>query len=487
MEHNQRHADIVGQEQVDQNPAALDAYSKDHSLMECLGRADAVVYPEDADQVQKIIALANETKMPVIPVSSQVHFHGSTLPKMGGIIMDLRRMNRILDIDLPDRLARIEPGVTWGQIQEELAKIGHRMIMPLLPLADSSVVASLLEREQPTNPRYEYGEPMTSNEVIWGSGMRFRTGSASVPGFPDKADSKGGNPEGPGTNWYRFFQGAEGTMGAVTWSIVKFEYMPELDKAYFITFEDMAGAVEPLYQIQRRMIGNECFLANNQVGALIFGDGTTETYEALKRQLPPWFIVIVLSGPPRSPDKKLAYEKKALEDVAASQPSVIRVDESLTGAVGLERRLPDLLRKPWPADKTWWKHQLKGSCQDLMFIAKMEQAPAFTRTVIETAGAHGYDVRDMGVYLQPIEQGRACHLEYQFYYDPDDATERAMVKDLYLDAAAKLFRDGAFFSRPYGLLSPMVFDKARGYTNTITKVKEVLDPNYIMCPGNACF
>jgi hypothetical protein len=487
MEHIQKLADIVGPEHLDQNPAALDAYSRDHSLIDCLGLADAVAYPENADQVQRIIALANETKMPVIPVSSRAHFHGSTLPKMGGVILDLRRMNRVLDIDRPDRLARIEPGVTWGQIQAELEKIGHRMIMPLLPQADSSVVASLLEREQPTNPRYEYGEPMTSNEVIWGSGMRFRTGSASVPGFPDHADSKGGNPEGPGTNWYRFFQGAEGTMGVVTWSIVKFEYLPVLDKAYFITFDDIAGAIEPLYQIQRRMIGNECFLINRQVGALIFGDGTPETYGALKRLLPPWFIVMVLSGPPRSPDKKLAYEKRALDEVAASQPSVIRVDETLTGAVCLERRLPALLRKPWPAELTWWKHQLKGGCQDLLFIAKMEQAPAFTRTVIETAGAHGYDVRQMGVYLQPIEQGRACHLEYQFYYDPGDAAEKAMVKALYLDAAARLFRDGAFFSRPYGLLAPMVFDKARGYTNTITKVKEVLDPNYVMCPGNACF
>jgi len=480
-------AEIVGKEHVDATRKVLLPYSKDHSLLECNGLADVVVWPDNADQVHKIVQLANEIKMPVIPVSSEQHFHGSTLPKMGGIIMDLKRMNRILDYDVPDRLVRIEPGVTWGQLQPELMKIGHRAIMPLMPLASSSVVSSLLEREVPTNPRYEYGEPMTSNEVIWGSGMRFRTGSASVPGFPDKADSKGGNPEGPGTNWYRFFQGAEGTMGVVTWSIVKFEYLPVIDKAYFIAFDKIGDAIEPLYQMQRRMIGNECLLINNQVGALIFGDGSDKTYQALKRQLPPWFIVLVLSGPPRSPEAKLAYEKKALDEVCANQPTVLRVDESLPGAVGLERKLPDMLRKPWPAERTYWKHQLKGECEDLLFIAKMEQAAAFTELVTETAGAHGYDVRQMGVYLQPIEQGRACHMEYQFYYDPEDETDKAMVKALYMDAAAKLFEQGAFFSRPYSLLSPMVFDKARGYTNTITRVKEVLDPNYIMCPGNVCF
>jgi hypothetical protein len=487
MELKEQLQKIVGSGQVDDSPEALSAYTRDHSLLTAAGLPDAVVWPENAEQVQKVIQLANETKIPVIPASSQEHFHGSILPKTGGIMMDLRRMNRILDMDEPDRLTRIEPGVTWAQIQEELAKIGQRMVLPLLPMAHSSVITSLLEREVPTNPRFEYGEPMTSTEVIWGSGMRFRTGSASAPGFPEKADSKGGNPEGPGTNWYRFFQGAEGTMGVVTWAIVKFEYLPVMDRTCFMTFDRMQDAIEPLYQMQRRMVGNECFLLNNQVGALIFNDGEPGSYEKLKRQLPPWFIAIVLSGPPREPEKKLAYEKDALEEIAAAIPAVKRVDDSLPGAVGLERRLPGMLRKPWPAERTWWKHALKGGCQDLFCIAKMEQAAAFTQTVTETAGVHGYDVSQMGVYLQPIEQGRACHLEWQFYYDPANQKEKDQIKALYLDAADKLFKQGAFFSRPYALLSPMVFEHARGYTNTITKVKEVLDPNYIMCPGNVCF
>lgn len=480
-------AEIVGPDRVDDSAEALSAYMQDHSLMSANGAPDIIVWPDNADQVHKIVQLANEMKMPLIPVSSKHHFHGSTLPKMGGVIMEMRKMNRIIDIDLPDRLARIEPGVTWGQMQAEMEKIGQRMVMPLLPLSSGSVISSLLEREVPTNPRFEYGEPMTSNEVIWGSGMRFRTGSASVPGFPDKADSRGGNPEGPGTNWYRFLQGAEGTMGVVTWSIVKFEYLPELDKTYFITFDKLSDAIEPLYQIQRRMIGNECFLVNNQVGALIFGENGPEDYDGLKKQLPPWSLVIVLSGPPRAPEKKLEYEKEALDEIAASIPAVKRIDTSLAGAVGLERRLPKMLRKPWPEEKTYWKHQLKGTCQDLFFIAKMEQIPEFTQVVIDVAGSHGYDVNEMGVYVQPIEQGRASHVEYQFYYDPENEKEKQSIKALYLEAANKLFKKGAFFSRPYGLLSPMVFEHARGYTNTITKVKKVLDPNYIMCPGNACF
>jgi hypothetical protein len=478
---------IVGPENVTDSADVLSAYSQDNSLMSVSSMPDIVVLPENAAQVQEVIQYANEVLIPVIPVSSSVHFHGSTLPRMGGIILNLQRMNRILDINGPDRLARIEPGVTWGQIQAELEKINQRMVMPLLPLASQSVISSLLEREVPTNPRFEYGEPMTSNEVIWGNGMRFRTGSASVPGFPEKSDSKGGNPEGPGTNWYRFLQGAEGTMGVVTWSIVKFEHLPALNRTYFIAFDRLVDAVEPLYRIQRQMIGNECFLINREVGALIFCDRWPEDYEYLRRQLPPWFIVIVLSGPPRLPEEKIAYEKEALEGIAGTIPAVKGLLTSLPGAVGMEKVLPDMLRKPWPEDRIYWKHRLKGGCQELFFISKMEQAPRFTETVIEVAGSHGYDVGQMGIYLQPVEQGRASHLEYQFYYDPDIEDEKRKVKDLYMDAAGRLFKQGAFFSRPHGLLSPMVFEHARGYTNTITKVKKVLDPNYVMCPGNVCF
>lgn len=152
-------AEIVGKEHVDTTRKALLPYAKDHSLLECNGLADAVVWPDTAEQVQKIVQLANEIKMPVIPASSRQHFHGSTLPKMGGIIVDLKRMNRILDFDVPDRLVRIEPGVTWGQLQPELMKIGHRMVMPLMPLADSSVVASLWSARCPPTPATSTANP----------------------------------------------------------------------------------------------------------------------------------------------------------------------------------------------------------------------------------------------------------------------------------------------------------------------------------------
>jgi len=128
------------------------------------------------------------------------------------VVLDMKRMNKIQEINDLDRTVRIEAGVTWGQLTEELEKRGLRMIMPLLPPADRSVLTDWLEREVPTNTVYDYGEPMQAMEVVWPASEPFRLGSASVNGFPD-SKSRGGNPSGPGLDFYRFVQGAQGTMG----------------------------------------------------------------------------------------------------------------------------------------------------------------------------------------------------------------------------------------------------------------------------------
>ncbi|GAI49166.1 unnamed protein product, partial [marine sediment metagenome] len=137
---------------------------------------DYAVKPKDAQEVQRVIKFANEHLLPVVPISSWVHFHGATIPKQGGIILDLTRMNRILEVDEVNRRVRMEAGVTWGQITSELEKQGFRIMMPLLPHPLRSAVTDCLEREVPTNTVYDYGEPLQSMEVIWPTGEIFRTG-----------------------------------------------------------------------------------------------------------------------------------------------------------------------------------------------------------------------------------------------------------------------------------------------------------------------
>ena len=264
-------SEIVGSGNFSDDPTVLSKYSADSSLTPA-GAPSYVVKPKDAQEVQKILQFANEQSIPVVPVSSAVHFHGATIPRQGGIVLDLARMKKVLEIDEDNRRVRIEAGVLWQQLTEELAKKGMRMIMPLLPPANRSVLTDYLEREVPTNTVYDYGEPMQSLEVVWPTGEIFRMGSASVNGYPDSA-SKGANPSGPGLDFYRFVQGAQGTMGVVTWVNLKIESIPKIDKIYFAAVDDLAYAQEFLYRILPRRIGQECLLLNNvELAAIIAED-----------------------------------------------------------------------------------------------------------------------------------------------------------------------------------------------------------------------
>ena len=110
---------------------------------------DLVVWPTSSEQVSEVLKWSNKNNVPVVPVSSQVHFNGGAIPKQGGIVMDLSKMNKILEIDEDLKKVRIEAGVTWGQLTAELAKNGMRVLMPLLPPANRSVLSDFLDREVP--------------------------------------------------------------------------------------------------------------------------------------------------------------------------------------------------------------------------------------------------------------------------------------------------------------------------------------------------
>ena len=157
--------------------------------------------------MQKLVQWANTTLTPLVPASSGVHFTGGTLPAQGGVIVDLSGMNKILEIDPLNRKAKIEPGVTWQQFNEALKEHDQMALNPLFPHPKASALTSSVEREPMLIPKYEYGEPALTMEVVLPTGDLFVTGSAS------DAHCEGAYPEGPGIDFWRLFLGAQGTTG----------------------------------------------------------------------------------------------------------------------------------------------------------------------------------------------------------------------------------------------------------------------------------
>lgn len=476
--------EIVGKENVSAAVKDRKRYSQDMSLLPP-GMPDLVAKPKSAEEVSAVVSLCNDRNIPVVPVSSKVHFNGCTIPKQGGLVLDLARMNKIFEIDEDNRRVRFEPGVTWKQLTEELEKKGYRVIMPLLPHAERSVLTDYLEREVPTNTVYDYGEPMQSMELVWPTGEIFRLGSASVNGYPD-SPSKGANPSGPGLDFYRFLQGAQGTMGVLTWTNLKIESITKIDKVYFAAINDLAYAQEFLYRILPRRIGQEVVLLNNVDLATIVADKWPEDFEKLRDTLPPWTLVLVISGLLRRPEEKVAYEEKFLADVVKNEFKGIAFIDNLPGFPGLGKKILPLLRKPWTKD-VYWKNQWRGASQSLFFMARPDSSVFYVDVVEEIAARHGYPIADIGMYVQPMEHNRACQMEFTFFYDRDSADETALIASLYREAAVALMNQGAFFSRPYGGLAPLIYDRAAGYTEALKRLKKVFDPKNVMNPGNLCF
>lgn len=478
-------SEVVGKKNFYDDPKQLKAYSTDLSYTPA-GLPNYIVKPANSEEVSAVVKFCSENSIPVVPCSSKIHFYGATIPKEGGVVLDMSRMDKVLEIDADNRRVRIEAGVTWKKLTKELAKKGFRMIMPLTPPEERSVLTDFMEREEPTNQVYDYGEPLQGMEVVWPTGESFRMGSASVNGYPDSM-SKGANPSGPGLDFYRFFQCAQGTMGVVTWVNLKIESIPKMDNILFAPLDDLNYGIDFLYRILPRRIGQEVLLLNDVDLAALLAEEWPDDFEKLKEALPPWTLILMISGLRYRPEEKIAYEKNFLAQVIKNEFPDLRLGENLPGFPGLRKKLMPILRQPWPADRPFWKNRVKGACQNLFFHARPERAPEFVELVEEIAAQYGYPISDIGMYIQPIEHNRACRPEFSFFYDPGNEAETAAVRALFNDIARVLLNEGAIFTRPYGDLAPIVYERAAAYARTLKRLKKVFDPNNIMNPGNLCF
>jgi len=475
-------ASIVGADNMCDAVEELERYSSDHSFV-----ADrmptCVVRPSTTDEVQKVVKLANEENIALVPRSSGFGFTGSAVPNRGGVVLDMSRMKSIIEIDPRNRMARVEPRVTYGQLQAALAPHNLMSLNPLLPHATKSVLTSHLERDPMLIPKYEYGDPVLTMEVVLPERDVFRTGSASASGVPDNTLVDLVGPHGPGLDFSRLFQGAQGTFGIVTWMAVKVEHLPKVQKLFFVPFSNLEDLVKPLYGIQRKMLANECFVLNsNYLASILTENGDMKK---LKVSLSPWTLILCIAGGPRRPEERIEYEEEALSEIGAKFD--LKISTTLPGAPGLEREFSKRLRQPWPEDTLYWRFKTRGACSIISFHTLLERVPKLTQAIRDYVADSGYSVEEMGSYLQPLERARACFCEYGISYDPENPRETALVKELYTSLSEFLFKQGVLFTRPYGSQAQIVYGENAALINTLRKLKNIFDPNNILNPGKLCF
>ena len=469
------------------DPTVLEEYSSDHSFVS-KNSPQLLVYPESKDEVQGIVRLANENKIPLVPVSSGApRFHGDTVPEHGGIIVNFSQMKRIIKIDPTSRYAMVEPGVTYGELIPLLRKQGLKLITPLLPRASKSVVTSRLEREPTLVPKYQfdYIDPLLTLELIYGTGDEFRTGSASGPGSLEELKADKVNPWGPGTvDYFRFVSSAQGTMGLVTWAATKVEVCPKLQKLYFIPIQNVEKLTAPIQMLLKRRVVDECLALNNADLAAILAEDWPGDYDELKTTLPPWTIIICIAGYQRRPEERVGIMEKYLEETCANLG--LKPQAVLPGAQGKETKFLELLSNPWNKEP-YWKLRYKGSCHDIFFLTTLSKIPGFIELMKGVVARFDYPSGDIGCYVQPMVQGRGCHCEFNIPCDESNARETAEVRKLFNDASVILMKNGAFFSRPYGPWANMVYSRYAEGVTALRKLKDIFDPDNILNPGKLCF
>jgi glycolate oxidase len=227
---------IVGAENF--SDALIDriAYSKDSS--EYKHRPGAAAWPLNADQVSRIIKLANEDYFPVIARGAGTSLAGLPVPQQGGLILDMCRMDKIVDINIEDRLVVVQPGVVYADLDRTLMPFGF-----FFPPDPASGEVCTLGGNVATNAGgikgAKYGttkDYVLALEVVLADGRLIHTGSKCM-----KSSS--------GYDLTRLFVGSEGTLGVVTEITLKISPKPPLVSTAMATFENLQDAGSAVSQI----------------------------------------------------------------------------------------------------------------------------------------------------------------------------------------------------------------------------------------------
>lgn len=206
---------------------------------------DVVVRPNSTRDVQEIVKIAAEERIPITPRGSSTWGLGGSIPAFGGILIDMTGgMNKILKIDAENLYVTVEAGVTWKQVYE--ACLGKGLLLGSYPSSfPSATVAGWISTGGIGIGNYKYGAAASNVrniEVVMPDGTVINTG------FDDVCD----NSSGYNLNW--LMTGAEGTLGVITKVTFKLTPAPEVMRPLSYAFDNLASIGPPLFEVCRARV-----------------------------------------------------------------------------------------------------------------------------------------------------------------------------------------------------------------------------------------
>lgn len=232
---------IVGSAAVLTDPGDCWPYGYDNSRRQALPQA--VVFATTHEQVRDMVALCNRQRIPLIARGKGTGTTGATVPDRGGIILTLERMDRILEIDPANRIARVEPGVTNQALQQALQP--HGFFWPPDPTSAAICTIGGNLAYNSAGPRaVKYNTPRENTlglRAVTGAGEEIRTGVITTKGVV-------------GYDLTRLLIGSEGTLAIITEAVLKLTPLPEAKVTFQACYRDMHAAARAVSAIMAQPI-----------------------------------------------------------------------------------------------------------------------------------------------------------------------------------------------------------------------------------------
>ena len=427
-----------------------------------------VVFPGGVEELSSVTAWARERGASLVPVSSLPPHHTALAADDGRIVVDLSGWDRVIRADRRNRVALIEPGVTFGALDLELSKVGLRAMMPPAPRKGKSVLAAYLDRTPTMVPRaqWDLSDPLLCTELVMGNGEIFRTGCAAWPGTLEEQLATGQaqkNPMWPSSfDFFRLVQGARGSMGIVSWISLKCELRPVVHELMMVPSESLGPLVEVVYAVCRAKCGEECLILDR--AAL---EGLTGV-----SGMPTFALLIGVAGFEYRPEQRLSYQRRGIERILQAEGA--RRVRSIGGTGG--RRLHELLSSE---SDPFWKDRLGGHL-DTFFLSTLDRATEFEKLIDDVCRAHSLERSSTSLYIQPQLGGRVAHFEATVAFAREQREEALTLSRNITRAAAAA---GAYFSRTPDVCQEIALAGKPLLVRTIQRTKLVFDPDGVMNPA----
>lgn len=248
---------IVGEKYVWTNPEKMEPYSHDEVTdPKYIKMPEAVVLPENTEQVASIVKLANREKIPVIPRGAGTGLASAAVPFKGGIVLSLERMNKILELDAHNMFIVTEPGVTTDAVQKAANAAGFLYAGDPCS-GDSSFIGGNVATNAGGNRAVKYG---TTRRQVYGVELVTPEGEIVTLGGKCMKDSTG-------YSLVNLIIGSEGTLGVVTKVFAKLMPLPKEDIDVLAVFPDLHTAIGVVPKIMEAGITPTCveFMDNETI------------------------------------------------------------------------------------------------------------------------------------------------------------------------------------------------------------------------------